>query len=286
MIRDVRALVVGAGGMLGRDLVALAPAGVAVEARTRAQLDVADADAVAAALDAVQPDWLVNASAYTQVDQAEREPDAAMRMNGDAVARLGTLCAARGVAIAHFGTDYVFAGQGTRPWREGDACAPLNVYGRSKRAGEEGLAASGARALVLRTQWLYGLHGRSFPRTMWERATRSQPARVIADQRGAPTATPDLARATWALVEANASGTLHVANAGEATWFDVAQAVYKAAGAPDLVTPCTTADYPTPAPRPAYSVLDTSRLRDVWGITMRPWREPLAEFCEALRAAN
>jgi dTDP-4-dehydrorhamnose reductase len=282
----VRALLLGARGMLGRDLAASAPDDVALVAYGREELDVTDARALGAVLDDVLPHWVVNAAAYTAVDRAESERELAFAVNAAAVGALGRLCAGRGVRVAHFGTDYVFAGDGAHPYREDAPVAPLNAYGESKLAGERALAESGARMLVLRTQWLYGAHGRSFPRTMWERATRGLSARVVADQHGAPTFTRDLAAATWALVRQDASGTLHVTNAGSATWYDVARLVYAAAGAPDLVTPCTTADYPTPARRPAYGVLDTTRLRERWGVTMRGWEEALGEFVRELGAES
>ncbi|GJG85879.1 NAD(P)-dependent oxidoreductase [Gemmatimonadetes bacterium T265] len=257
--------------MLGRDLAATAPADVDLVARPRAALDLTRAAALAAALDAARPDVVLNAAAYTQVDRAEAEPAAAFATNAGAVGTLGALCAARGVRVVHVSTDYVFDGTRRRPYREGDATNPLGVYGASKRAGERRLAGSGPRALVVRTQWLFGAHGRSFVRTMWERARRGESARVVADQYGAPTHTGELAAAIWALVARDVAGVVHVTNAGEATWFDVAARVYAAAGRPGGVTPCASAEYPTPARRPAYAVLDTGRARAA-GIVMRPWQ--------------
>jgi dTDP-4-dehydrorhamnose reductase len=274
-------VLLGCRGMLGTDLAATRPAGWDLVALGLEELDVTDHAAVARLLEHERPRWVVNATAYTAVDRAETERDAAVAVNGDAVAALGRACAGIDAAVVHFGTDYVFDGRGTRPWREDDATAPVNAYGESKLAGERGLLASGARALVLRTQWLYGLHGKSFPRTMWERARAGSATRVVADQRGSPTSTIDLARATWQLVGAGTTGLFHAANAGEASWYDVAARVFAAAGRPELVSPCTTADYPTPARRPAYSVLDGARLRAA-GVTMRPWEVALDEFLEAL----
>jgi dTDP-4-dehydrorhamnose reductase len=159
----------------------------------------------------------------------------------------------------------------------------VNAYGRSKLAGEQGLIASGARSLILRTQWLYGLAGRSFPRTMWDRATKGIPTRVVADQFGRATYTVDLARAVWELIRRDASGLYHVTNAGDAaTWLDVAAVVFAAAGAPSLLASCTTAEYPTPAARPAFSVLDTSRLARDAGVILPPWRNALGRFLDDL----
>ena len=205
----MKVLLLGCRGMLGTDLAATAPGearltGVGIE-----ELDVTDHAAVAAALDRVRPDWVVNATAYTAVDRAETERDLAFAVNGDAVAALARACAARDIGVVHYGTDYVFDGNGTRPWREDDPTAPLNTYGASKLAGERALLESGARTLMLRTQWLYGLHGKSFPRTMWERARGGQATRVVSDQHGSPTYTVDLAHATWALVARGATGLFH-----------------------------------------------------------------------------
>lgn len=282
----MRVLLLGASGMLGRDLAGAAPEHAIVIGPDSPRIELTDADAVARAIDASEPEWVLNAAAHTRVDDAEREPEAAMAANGTAVGALGRLCAARGVRVLQVSSDYVFDGRATRPLREDDPTAPVSRYGASKQLGEELLLASGARALVVRTQWLFGRHGRSFPRTMWERATAGQPTRVVADQLGCPTYTVDLARACWALVARDAEGLVHAANGGEASWYDVARAVFEAAGRPALVSPCTTADYPTPARRPAYSVLDTSRLASLLGAPMPPWRDALARFLDQLRGAT
>lgn len=280
----MRVLLLGARGMLGTDLAATAPRSVELTAAGRAEVDVTDAAAVARALDAARPDWVVNATAYTAVDRAESEREAAFAVNARAVETLGRLCAERGIALAHFGTDYVFPGTGARPYREDDPVSPVNAYGESKLAGEEALRASGARALVLRTQWLFGRHGKSFPRTMWERAAKGQPTRVVSDQRGRPTYTVDLARATWELIGRGATGTYHAANAGETTWFGLAGRVFRTAGAEALLSPCGTADYPTPARRPAYSVLDTTRLEAALGHALPPWEDAVERFLGELRS--
>ena len=193
--------------------------------------------------------------------------------------------------MVHFSTDYVFNGRASRPYREDDDPEPLSVYGASKLAGERQLADSGARSLVVRTSWLFGLHGRSFPRTMWERARDGQAARVVHDQRGRPTYTVDLAKAVWKLIEGPQTGTvrprdtLHVANAGEATWFEMAKQVFEAAGVPDRVSPCTTSDFPRPAKRPAFSALDTSRYERLTGCALPRWEDGLARFLAELRNA-
>ena len=279
----MKVFILGANGMLGRDLAASVPAGIDLATATRAELDIADPAAVERRLVKLRPRWVINAAAYTQVDRAESEPDIAMLVNGAAVTALAGACARLGIALAHYSTDYVFSGDAARPYVEDDATSPLGAYGRSKLHGEVGIRASGAEHLLLRTQWLFGEHGRSFPRTMWERATRGQATRVVNDQWGRPTYTPDLAEATWRLLAGPERGTLHVTNGGEpATWYDVARVVFAAARADELVSPCTTAEYPTPARRPAYGVLDVSRVEMVAGVTMRGWREALGAFLERI----
>jgi len=270
--------------MLGRDLMATAPPALkvrsAADVRGR-RLDITDGESLIAAISRARPECVVNAAAYTKVDDAEKEMDRATAVNATAVGVLGRECAERGIRVVHFGTDYVFPGNGTAPYREGDPTSPINAYGLSKLRGEQALHASGARALIVRTQWLFGKAGRSFPRTMWERATAKQPTRVVNDQVGRPTYSRDLAQWTWQVVERGVDGIIHAANAGTATWFDVAARVFARAGVRELLTPCTSAEYPTPAKRPSYSVLDTTMLERETG-PLRTWEDALDGFLEEL----
>jgi dTDP-4-dehydrorhamnose reductase len=275
----MRVWVIGASGMLGHDLVATMPASAERAIPSVGRVDVRTDALVRRALDELRPDVVVNASGYTAVDRAEEEPDVANEVNGRAVGRLAAECAARAIALVHFSTDYVFSGTSVRPYREDDACEPLNAYARSKRAGEIAIEASGVRALVIRTQWLFGEHGRSFPRTMIERATARQPTRVVDDQFGRPTYARDLAQWTWALVQRGAAGTIHAANAETATWFDVAQVIFTRLGASEHLRSCTTAEYPTPARRPKYSVLDTGKLNSMIG-PVPSWSDALGRFLD------
>ncbi len=278
----MKVVVLGSGGMLGSDLVALAPPGIALSAFTHAQLDVANAAEVERMLRESRPDIVVNATAFTQVDRAESERDLAFAVNARAVGDLATQCARRQTRLVHFSTDYVFDGTATRPYREDDPPNPASAYGASKRAGEDALRASGATHLLLRTSWLFGEHGRSFPRTMWQRATAQQATRVVDDQFGRPTYSRDLALATWAAITAGLTGTYHVANEGEASWFDIALRIFRAADASTFLEPCRTTDYPTPARRPPYSVLDTEKLRRA-GIALPAWTDALDRFLGRLR---
>lgn len=266
----MRALVLGAGGMLGRDLVTSAPPAVHVVAHDRAGCDITDASAVARAIDAARPDWVMNAAAYTAVDLAEAERDVAMRLNGEAPGVIGRAAAAAGVRVLHPSTDYVFPGTGARPWREDDAPDPVNWYGATKLAGERALRASGAAHLIVRVQWLYGRHGRSFPRTMLARARAGQATRVVDDQFGAPTPTDALAEALWGLAMRGTTGVLHVASSGVTTWHDVAARIFAWAGRPDLVTPCASADYPTAARRPVNGRLDLGAA-EALGVSLPDW---------------
>jgi len=280
----MRVLLLGAGGMLGHDLAATAPLDVALVPTTRTALDITDAAALARRVAEVQPDVIVNAAAYTTVDKAESEPDLAFRVNGQAVGELGKIAARSGIKVVHFSTDYVFDGTATVPYAEDAEPNPINVYGASKLAGETALQASGAEALIVRTQWLFGGSGGSFPRTMWERATRRTATRVVNDQLGRPTYTLDVARATWQLVQGGAEGLVHVANGGAATWFEVAREVFRLAGCPELVERCTTSEYPTPARRPRYSVLETRRFELRMGASLPQWCDALARFATQLQS--
>ncbi|HEX7978470.1 MAG TPA: dTDP-4-dehydrorhamnose reductase [Gemmatimonadaceae bacterium] len=283
----MRALIFGAAGMLGTDLRAAVPRGTSLIALDVADADITDRAQVASALADARPDWVINAAAYTAVDRAETEWTVAEAVNGVAPGHIAEEAARRGIAVVHVSTDYVFAGTAASPYEEGDPVAPVNAYGESKLRGEEAVLASGAHALVLRTQWLFGRAGKSFPRTMWERATAGLPTRVVNDQVGRPTYTRDLAEATWRLVEQRASGIVHATNGGSAaTWFDVAREVFARAGAEALLSPCATADYPTPARRPMYSVLCTTRLEGLLSGQLPDWHDGLGRFLDELSPAR
>lgn len=271
------------GGMLAVDLLATAPDGVRVVALDHGAIDVTDAASVAAALDRVKPSAVINTAGYTRVDDAERDREQAWRVNAEAPGIIGRECVARGLGVVHFSTDYVFDGSAARPYRESDVPAPINVYGESKLAGELELDASGARSLIVRTQWLYGVAGTSFAATMWTRARAQLPTRVVNDQTGRPTSTASLAPAVWRLILADATGVYHVANRGSATWFDVAQRIFAAVGDINLLSPCATSEFPSAARRPAYSVLDTTKLEQQAGIWLPHWTEALDAWIEVAK---
>jgi dTDP-4-dehydrorhamnose reductase len=277
-----RWLVTGAGGMLGRDLVTVLDGrDAAVTGLSRSDLDITDAGAVRAALARWQPDVVVNCAAWTAVDDAEAHEDAALRVNGLAVAGLAAQCAAAGCALVQLSTDYVFDGQASQPYPEDGAPAPQTAYGRTKLAGEQAvLGQPGLRGYVLRTAWLYGAHGSSFIRAMIGKARSTGPVQVVDDQRGQPTWTMDVAWQSASLIGAAAPpGVYHATSSGETTWFGLAQEVFRLVGAdPARISPISSAALARPAPRPGYSVLG----HDAW---MRAGLAPIGDWQSALREA-
>ncbi|MEO8811727.1 MAG: dTDP-4-dehydrorhamnose reductase [Caulobacteraceae bacterium] len=277
----MKALITGAGGQLAAELARAAPAGWSVSALSRGALDIGDADAVARTVEALAPDLILNAAAYTAVDRAESEPRAAFRANRDGPAHLARAAVAAGSRLIHVSTDFVFDGGGGRAWRPDDATAPLGVYGASKLAGERAVAAAAPGALIVRTAWVYAAHGANFVRTMLRLMGERPEVRVVADQIGAPTSAPTLAAALWALASTDARGILHYTDSGVASWYDFAVAIAEEAGALGLiagvpsVVPIATADWPTPARRPAFSVLDTTQTTRRLGRAGPHWRAAL-----------
>jgi dTDP-4-dehydrorhamnose reductase len=276
----VRVVLTGSEGQLGRELLAQLEDEI-VLAGGRGSLDVTDA-AVLARVIRVRPDVVINTAAYNRVDDAEGDPLAAFHVNAIAPRLLARAARDAGALIVHFSTDYVFDGARSRPYREDDLPRPLSVYGASKLAGELLVAASGAEHLLVRTSGVLGRGGSaqkggSFVERILTRAGAGQPLRVVADQVFAPTVAKDLAAATIALVRAGARGLVHVTNAGSCSWRELAGAAIELAGLDVPVEPITTAELRRPAPRPAYSVLDTSRYRGLGLPPLRPWREALAD---------
>lgn len=275
-------LVTGAGGQLGRELCrADWDEGVTVTGLARADLDITDADAVTERLDALAPDVVVNAAAYTAVDLAESEPDLARLVNADAVGHLARWVEHADARLVHFSTDYVFDGTKDGWYVETDPVAPLGVYGRTKANGED-LARTATRHVILRTAWVYGALGSNFVTTMRRLARERAELGIVADQIGCPTATGDLATAVVDLLAQDrtteASGTFHLASPTSATWHEFATAILAGPIADGLrVDPITTADYPTPAARPQNSRLASDVMKDAHGIGLRPWQDALID---------
>ncbi|MBL8447096.1 MAG: dTDP-4-dehydrorhamnose reductase [Zoogloeaceae bacterium] len=293
----MKLLVTGAAGQVGWELRrSLLPLGEVV-ALDRNACDLGRPESLASVVEAVAPDVVVNAAAYTAVDRAETEEALATRINGLAVGELGRAARRFGALMIHYSTDYVFAGHGQIPWTEGSAVGPLNAYGRSKLAGELALAESGADALTLRTSWVYAARGRNFFLTMLRLAQEREELRVVADQFGAPTWARNIADATALIVvQAMAerrkgvfrSEVLHLASGGVTTWHGFAAALIDGARRlrPDLtfmaqrIVPISTADYPVPAARPANSRLTGSALRSRYGLALPAWEVAMARCIE------
>jgi dTDP-4-dehydrorhamnose reductase len=289
-------LITGGTGQLGRELAARAPAGASMRAPGSAELDITNAGAVVEAVKtlagtATLPPVVINAGAYTAVDQAETEQTRAFAVNADGPRVLAAACSAHDVPLIHLSTDYVFPGDASSPYETSAPLGPRSVYGVTKAAGEEAVLGSGARAWVVRTSWVYGAHGSNFVKTMARLAATGDPVSVVDDQQGSPTWTGDLADGLLELASFVAAGKepppiLHATGAGSTTWCGFARAVFEELGAdPGLVRPSKTADNPRPATRPSYSVLSPTEWREAGLTPLRPWREALAAaFAESADA--
>ena len=296
----MRILLFGGNGQVGTECRrSLAPHGELVVATRNGQLqdgtacEMADFDRPATLADLIgriAPDVVVNAAAYTAVDRAESEPDAAFRANAEAPRRIADACARRDALLLHYSTDYVFDGRSTRPYREGDPTAPLGVYGTSKLAGEQAVRDSGARHMIFRTAWVYAAHGSNFLRTMLRLAAERDELRVVADQVGSPTPAVLIADVSAKVLQRPPlqSGTWHLTASGDTSWCGFAEAIIDGAHARGLIerrpqiTPITTADYPTPAARPAYSVLDTSALQRNFNLCLPSWQDGLGNILDEI----
>ena len=279
-------LVTGADGQVGFELARLlAPHGEVIAA-DRARLDLADPDAIVAALRGARPDLVVNTAAYTAVDRAESESALAHAVNGRAPLVLAEEARRLGAVLIHYSTDYVFDGRSTTPYHEDAPTAPLNVYGASKLEGERAVASTGAHALVFRTSWVYGLRGKNFLLTSRRLAAERDELSIVADQVGVPHWSRALAEATVRVVGAGLpalkerAGLYHLSSTGHATWHEFARAIVGDVSRPHLV-PISTAQYPTPARRPAYGVLATTRFERTFGFALPAWRDALARCLES-----
>ncbi len=294
----LKVLLTGSGGQLGQALLASKPQGITLIACGRAELDLADADACADAVRRHRPDWVLNAGAYTAVDRAEQEPELAMAVNAGAPGAFATALAESSGRLLQVSTDFVFNGQQGHPYRPEQDVDPIGVYGRSKAEGEQRARAAlpADRCCVLRTSWVYGPVGKNFCLTMLRlhalKAAAGEPLAVVADQVGCPTATHTLAAACWAAIGRQLSGVLHWSDAGAASWYDFAYAIGELGAArgllaqPAQVLPITSADYPTPARRPSYSLLDCAGSRKDLGLAPVHWRQALARVLESVAAVS
>ena len=306
----MKILLLGANGQLGRTfladgglsergaLVAASRDGSLLEGDRGERVDLAHRDNLIRLLDRVQPQLIMNAAAYTAVDKAEQEEALAMRVNADAVGALGGWAATHGALLIHYSTDYVFDGQADRPYPVDAPVAPLGAYGRSKLAGERALRASGAEHLIFRTAWVYAAHGHNFLRTMLRLGAERDELRVVADQQGTPTSTVLIVRASLAALDhwqradpagrRALAGTHHLVASGMTSWHGFADAIFEQAVARGLlsrrphVIPIATADFPTPARRPAWSVLDNTGFQQRFGFNLPHWHDGLHEIIDQL----
>jgi dTDP-4-dehydrorhamnose reductase len=288
----MRVLVTGITGQVGSALVGALAQQASVVTADRNQLDLERPNEIAAALDRLAADLIINPAAYTAVDRAEDERDMAFRVNAEAPSAIARWAAARGVPLIHFSTDYVFDGVGTQPWREDDATNPLSVYGASKLAGEDAVRSAGGPHLIVRTSWVYAARGANFLRTIVRLAKERKELRIVADQIGAPTSAQVIADVVARIIGndvtslanrfAAADGMINIAASGETSWHGFAVAIVESlrehgvALAVESIVPISTTDFPTKAKRPANCRLDLTRLREVFGIDPTKWDHAMA----------
>jgi dTDP-4-dehydrorhamnose reductase len=290
----MRFLLLGGGGQVGVELRSLGfPKGIELFAPTRQELDLCDAQAVSRVIAADRWSAVINAAAYTEVDRAESEEEPAFAVNAGAPARLAMETARSGIPLVHISSDYVFDGRKGAPYEEQDKAVPINAYGRSKLAGEQSVRVGNPRHVILRTSWVYSPYRKNFVKTILRLATERDRLRVVADQRGCPTAACEIAKACIDVAAVCALGpddgpygTYHFAGAGEATWFEFATAIVEMAagrlGRSPRVAPIRTADYPTPASRASDTRLDCTAVRRAFGFQPRSWRRSLESTIDQL----
>lgn len=291
-MNDKLVLVVGKTGQVARELIRTVPqTGFSAVAIGRPELDIADAAAIEKVVGEVRPNYIVNAAAYTAVDQAETDAQAAFVLNAEAPGNLAAAAARIGCPFLHISTDYVFDGQTRRPYREEDPVSPLGVYGKSKLAGEQRVAERNVQHIILRTAWVYSPFGKNFIKTMLRLASTRDEIGVVSDQIGNPTAASEIAAGIWSIIDTVTSapdeirlGLFHMTASGEASWADLAEAAFEfsaARGGPSAkVRRITTAEFPTPVRRPADSRLDCSKLADTYRVALPSWEQSL-ERCVA-----
>jgi dTDP-4-dehydrorhamnose reductase len=280
----VRIALTGVSGQIGAHLAPrLRAQGHEVVALTRADCDLSQPAAITAALEKAQPELVINPAAYTAVDKAETERDLAFAVNEHAPHAMAQFCRARNVPLIHFSTDYVFDGENTRPWREADETRPVSTYGASKLAGEQAVLSTKCAAIILRTSWVYSRMGRNFLLTMQKLASERDALRVVADQHGTPNSAQALADAVAHMVSSGIenmkshASTYHLTTRGATTWHGFASAIVAAGTRQVQVHAITTAEFPTPAKRPAYSVLDGGKFEATFNYAMPTWEDALAD---------
>lgn len=285
----MRLLVIGRTGQVATELLRRAPAGVTVTALGRAEADLTDPTSCAAAVAGAKADAVVNAAAWTAVDKAEAEEEAAHLVNAEAPAAMAAAAASKGIPFVHVSTDYVFDGSGTRPWKPDDSTGPLGAYGRTKLAGETGVRAAGGPYAILRTSWVFSAHGANFVRTMLRLSETRDHLTVVADQIGGPTPAAAIADALIGIAQrlvadSSTTGTYHFSGSPDASWADFAREIFRQSGCSVTVEDIPTSAYPTPARRPANSRLDCTTTERAFGISRPDWAAGLREVLRDLGA--
>lgn len=275
----MKVIVTGAGGQLGYDVVRLAAKrGWDVYGYGRDELDITNLEAVRERVAVVRPDVIIHAAAYTKVDLAEQEPDIAYQVNALGTRNIAVAAEDAGARLCYISTDYVFDGSSSVPYREYDQPNPISVYGKTKHAGERLVESLSSRYYIVRTAWVYGNGGANFVRTMLRLGAEQSELRVVNDQIGSPTYTVDLSAFLLELVQTEKYGIYHATNTGTCSWYEFAKAIFEEAGVEVQVHPVSTAEFPRPAPRPKYSVLDHMAIRANGLSDLRHWREGLRAY--------
>jgi dTDP-4-dehydrorhamnose reductase len=279
----VRLLITGGLGLLGIEIARVFKGSTEIRSTDREEWDVTDPAACRREVDRFLPDVVIHCAAYTAVDRAESDVAFANLLNVEGTRNVARACRERGAVMVTFGTDYIFDGASSRPYREEDPANPLSVYGKTKWAAEQALREEGADHLLVRTQWLFGPTGRNFIRTILEKVRQGETLRVASDQVGCPTYSRDLAGAVRKLLEADARGTVHFSGGGETSWFGLARYVLERCGLPTRsLFAAKSRDLPYPAPRPAYGVLSKEKYRAITGVSPRPWEAAVGEYLEMI----
>jgi dTDP-4-dehydrorhamnose reductase len=281
----VRLLITGGLGLLGKEITRVFEGSAGVRSTDREEWDVTDSAACRREVDGFRPDVVIHCAAWTAVDRAEGEPERTRILNVEGTRNVARACREVGALMVTFGTDYIFDGASSRPYREEDPANPLSVYGKTKWAAEQALREEGGDHLLVRTQWLFGPAGKNFIHTILEKTRQGETLRVASDQVGCPTYSRDLAVAVRNLLGAGARGTVHFSSEGETSWFGLARHVLERSGLPAaLLSPARTRELPYPAPRPAYGVLSKERYRAITGASPRPWEEAVGEYLETIES--
>jgi dTDP-4-dehydrorhamnose reductase len=283
----VKILLLGHKGMLGNDLLLKLNMEHEVIGMDKEEIDIVSASECKGAIKEIEPDIVINAAAYTNVDGCETAKDECFAVNAEAVKNIAGACRDKNIRIVHFSTDYVFDGMAKQPYKEDHQCNPINTYGASKMAGERYLRSLSENYILIRTAWLYGINGKNFVQTILEKVKTTKKLTVVDDQVGSPTYTKDLAAAVDLLIKQNAKGIFHITNRGSCSWFQFAVKILQEAGINDIdVTPIKSDQLQRPAKRPAYSVLSMQKFIQTTGKTMQPWQLGLQDYLESSKLRN